>query len=274
MSGRRGRVLAVGGSDNVGGAGIQADVKTVTILGGYAMTAITAVTVQDTTSVRRIRSLPGSLIEAQGRAAIADIGVDAIKTGMLPTVAAVRAAAALADLAPQAKLVVDPVLVSSSGAKLFADSSARALFRSLLPRADLFTPNAREAARIVGFDIDSTDDLRRAAETLLKRGPKAVLVKGGHVPGEMVTDLLVTGEGHWTFRRSRIATRHTRGTGCTLASACAAGLALGLSVLEAVENATLYVAEAIRRAPGYGAGNGPLDHGWPANPGAIRSPRA
>ncbi|MGH6991894.1 MAG: bifunctional hydroxymethylpyrimidine kinase/phosphomethylpyrimidine kinase, partial [Caulobacteraceae bacterium] len=148
-----GRVLAIGGSDNVGGAGVQADIKTVTALGGYAMTAITAITAQDTRSVAVIRPVFGPLIEAQGRCAIEDIGVDAIKTGMLPTAAAVAAAERIAQLAPDAPLIVDPVFVSSSGAPLFGARAVAALERRLLPRADLFTPNSREASALTGVDI-------------------------------------------------------------------------------------------------------------------------
>ncbi|MGH7016158.1 MAG: bifunctional hydroxymethylpyrimidine kinase/phosphomethylpyrimidine kinase [Caulobacteraceae bacterium] len=257
-----GRVLAIGGSDNVGGAGVQADIKTVTALGGYAMTAITAITAQDTRSVAVIRPVFGPLIEAQGRCAIEDIGVDAIKTGMLPTAAAVAAAERIAQLAPDAPLIVDPVFVSSSGAPLFGARAVAALERRLLPRADLFTPNSREASALTGVDINTADDLRRAGEILLRRGARAALMKGGHLSGSGVVDILMSGAGEHAFPRRRIETRNTRGTGCTLASACAVGLAQGLALVESVERAIEFVARAIEAAPNLGTGDGPLDHAW------------
>ena len=263
----RGRVLAVGGSDNSGGAGIQADIKTITALGGYAMSAITAITVQNTLGVQEVHPLAGRIIEAQARAALEDIGVDAIKTGALPTVAAVEVAVRLSGRAPRAFLVVDPVLAASAGVPLIHQRAGHALCNSLLPLADLLTPNAPEAAALTGLAMHTSDDLRRGGEVLLRLGAKAVLMKGGHIAGDRIVDVLMTGNVESVFEGPRMETRHTHGAGCTLASACAVGLAQGLSLEEAVARAFSYTAEAIRRAPGFGSGRGPLDHAWPVRNG-------
>jgi hydroxymethylpyrimidine/phosphomethylpyrimidine kinase len=255
-------VLAIAGSDSGGGAGVQADIKTITALGGYAASAITAVTVQDTMGVHAIHPIPPPIIAAQIRAVLADIGADAIKTGMLGDAAAVEAVAdALADW-PDIPLVVDPVMVATSGAPLIGEGALERL-RRLIARAALVTPNAPEAAALTGIAVATTDDLRRAGERLLTSGVRAVLMKGGHVPGDPVIDLLMTPSGETVLEGPRIATRHTHGTGCTLASACAVGLARGLKLEAAVARAWAYVGEALRRAPGFGAGAGPLDHAWP-----------
>jgi len=262
MTSGRGRVLAIAGSDSGGGAGMQADIKTITALGGYAASAITAVTVQDTMGVHAVHPVPPSVISAQIQAVMADIGADAIKTGMLGNAVAIEAVLeALADWR-DIPLVVDPVMVASSGAPLIGEG-ALAPLRELIARAALVTPNAPEAEALTGIAVATTDDLRRAGERLLTSGVRAVLMKGGHVPGDSVIDLLMTRAGETTLEGPRIATRHTHGTGCTLASACAVGLAQGLRLEEAVARAWAYVAEAIRRAPGFGAGAGPLDHAWP-----------
>jgi hydroxymethylpyrimidine/phosphomethylpyrimidine kinase len=257
-----GRVLIIAGSDSGGGAGIQADLKTVTALGGYAATAITAVTVQDTLGVHGVHAIPIELIEAQARAVLSDIGADVIKTGMLGDVAVVSL---VAQLIAEASLpaVIDPVMIAKGGAALL-DASAIAVVRDqLIPLAALLTPNAPEAEALTGLSITCLDDQRRAGHALLEAGARAVLMKGGHMPGERVTDLLITADGETAFEGERIATRHTHGTGCTLASACATGLAQGLSLTAAVARAWDYVHEAILRAPGLGAGHGPLDHAWP-----------
>jgi hydroxymethylpyrimidine/phosphomethylpyrimidine kinase len=262
MSAFRRRVLAIAGSDSGGGAGVQADIKAVTALGGYAATAITAVTVQNTLGVEAIHPIPPAIIAAQIRAVLDDIGADAIKTGMLGDAAAIEAViAALADHA-DIPLVIDPVMVAKGGASLLAEG-ALAPLRRLIAGASLVTPNAPEAEALTGLVIASTDDLRRAGERLLTGGVRAALMKGGHLAGESVIDVLMTSDGETLLEGPRIATRHTHGTGCTLASACAAGLAQGLSLRDAVAGAWAYTAEAIRRAPGFGAGAGPLDHAWP-----------
>jgi hydroxymethylpyrimidine/phosphomethylpyrimidine kinase len=260
------RVLIIAGSDSGGGAGIQADIKTVTMLGGYAATAITAITVQNTLGVTAVHPIPVPIIEAQARAVLDDIGADAIKTGMLGDAATVEAVAAILADYPAIPAVIDPVMIAKGGASLLAREAVAAVRTLLIPRAALLTPNAPEAAALTGLTVETTDDLRRAGEALLKLGAKAVLMKGGHVgqgaAGETLTDILMTSDGETTFEGPRLDTRHTHGTGCTLASACAAGLAQGLALPEAVARAWAYVQEAIARAPGLGAGHGPLDHGW------------
>lgn len=258
----KGRVLVIAGSDSGGGAGIQADIKTITALGGYAATAITAVTVQNTLGVTGVHPIPLDVIAAQARAVLDDIGADAIKTGMLGDAAVVETVAAAIDHAGQVPAVVDPVMVAKGGAPLLAEAAIGAVKSLMIPRAALLTPNAPEAAALTGLDVETTDDLRRAGEALLALGAKAVLMKGGHVAGDRVVDVLMTAEGETTFEGERIETRHTHGTGCTLASACATGLAQGLPLEQAVARAWNYVHEAMLRAPGFGAGHGPLDHGW------------
>jgi len=259
---KKSRVLIIAGSDSGGGAGIQADIKTVTALGGYAMTAVTAITVQDTLGVHGVHPVPLDIIAAQARAVLADLGADAVKTGMLGSVEVVELVAGLLDEAG-VPAVVDPVMIAKGGAALLETPAVQAIVRLMVPRAALLTPNAPEAEALTGLPVASLDDQRRAGEALLAMGAGAVLMKGGHVPGETVRDLLLTPAGETLFEGPRLDTRHTHGTGCTLASACAAGLALGLSLDQAAARAWAYVAEAIRTAPGLGAGHGPLNHGWP-----------
>lgn len=257
----QGRVLILAGSDSGGGAGVQADIKAVTMMGGYAATAITAITVQNTLGVHGVHSLPLDLIAAQGRAVLEDIGADAFKTGMLGSVEVVETVAALLDMA-DAPAVVDPVMVAKGGAPLLPDAAVEAVKALMVPRAALLTPNAPEAEALTGIGVHDLDGQRRAGEALLAMGARAVLMKGGHVPGPTVIDLLMTADGETVLEAERIDTRHTHGTGCTLASACATGLAQGLSLNAAVARAWNYVHEAMLRAPGFGAGHGPLDHGW------------
>ncbi|WP_292047857.1 bifunctional hydroxymethylpyrimidine kinase/phosphomethylpyrimidine kinase, partial [Brevundimonas sp. UBA5718] len=221
-----GRVLILAGSDSGGGAGIQADIKAVTMMGGYAATAITAITVQNTLGVHGVHPLPLDLIAAQGRAVLDDIGTDAFKTGMLGSVEVVETVAALLDSA-DAPAVVDPVMVAKGGASLLPDAAVEAVKSMMIPRAALLTPNAPEAEALTGIAVHDVDGQRRAGEALLAMGARAVLMKGGHVPGTTVIDLLLTPDGETALEAERIGTRHTHGTGCTLASACAAGLALG-----------------------------------------------
>jgi hydroxymethylpyrimidine/phosphomethylpyrimidine kinase len=257
-----GRVLIIGGSDSGGGAGIQADLKTVTVLGGYAATAITAITVQNTLGVSAAYPVPSEVIAAQARAVLEDIGADVIKTGMLGDAAVVEAVARLLDGAAL-PVVIDPVMVAKGGARLLADEAIGPARDLLVPRAALLTPNAPEAEALTGLAVVTTDDLRRAGETLLAMGAGAVLMKGGHIAGERVIDLLITPYGETVFEGERIDTRHTHGTGCTLASACATGLAQGMSLEAAAARAWDYVHRAMLQAPGLGKGHGPLDHGWP-----------
>jgi hydroxymethylpyrimidine/phosphomethylpyrimidine kinase len=270
MTQHSGRVLIIAGSDSGGGAGVQADIKAVTVMGGYAATAVTAITVQNTLGVQAVHPLPLDLVEAQARAVLDDIGADAIKTGMLATPQTVERVAAILDSAG-VPAVVDPVMVAKGGAALLEDSAIGAVRSLMVPRAALLTPNAPEAEALTGVEVRDADGQRRAGEALLALGARAVLMKGGHVAGDTVADLLLTPTGETWLEGERIDTRHTHGTGCTLASACAAGLALGKPLETAVAEAWAYVAEAIRQAPGLGRGHGPLAHGWPlAGRGASR----
>ena len=262
---KQGRVLIIAGSDSGGGAGLQADLKTVTMLGGYAATAVTAITVQNTLGVHGVHPLPVELIAAQADAVLDDIGADAVKTGMLGSVQVVETVAAILDRAG-VPAVVDPVMVAKGGHPLLPPDAMQAVRTLMVPRAALLTPNAPEAEALTGITVPDLDGQRRAGEAILRLGAHAVLMKGGHVPGETVIDLLMTPAGETLLEGPRTDTRHTHGTGCTLASACAAGLARGLPLEIAVAEAWAYVAEAIRRAPGLGAGHGPIDHGWPLRP--------
>lgn len=260
----QGRVLIIAGSDSSGGAGVQADIKTVTALGGYASSAITAVTVQTTQAVQNVHKVPADIVAGQIEAVLGDIGADAIKTGMLAddqTLQCVMDALQThADLA--IPLIVDPVMVATSGDRLIDEAAVETLKTGLIPRATVLTPNAPEASALTGIEIEDLDGQREAGQALLDMGARAVLVKGGHLEGSQIIDVLVTRNGVRLFTRPRIKTRHTHGTGCTLASAIAALMAQGLSVDRAVEQAGDYLHEAIARAPGLGQGHGPVNHGW------------
>jgi hydroxymethylpyrimidine/phosphomethylpyrimidine kinase len=258
----KGRVLIAAGSDSGGGAGIQADIKAVTALGGFAATAITALTAQNTLGVEGVLPVPPDFIRLQMRLVLEDIGTDALKTGMLhdaPTIEAV--CGEIEARAPAVPLVADPVMVAKGGHRLLEPDAVEALARRLLPLAAVLTPNLPEAEVLSGIEVRDEAGMARAAEALLGLGAKAVLVKGGHLPGDRVVDLLASASGVERFEDGRIVTRHTHGTGCTLASAIAAGLAQGMPLRDAVARARLYVRAAIAAAPGYGAGHGPLDHG-------------
>lgn len=262
-----GRVLIVAGSDSGGGAGIQADLKTVTALGGYAATAITALTAQNTQGVFGIVGVEPAFIAQQIRVVLEDIGADSIKTGMLHNTAVIDAVVETLDRAATGiPVVVDPVMYAKGGDCLLDPAARDTLIRRLLPRAALITPNVREAEALSGLPIREPDDLAAVARQLLELGPTAVLVKGGHLPGDMVTDWLIWRDGEECFTAPRTANRNTHGTGCTLASAIATGLAQGLLLNAAVRRALAYVREAIRTAPGLGRGCGPLNHGHTVRP--------
>jgi hydroxymethylpyrimidine/phosphomethylpyrimidine kinase len=257
----KGRVLVVAGSDSGGGAGIQADIKTVTALGGYAATAITALTAQNTHGVFGVHPVPPDFIRQQMKLVLEDIGADAVKTGMLHSAAVIDAVADCYEaLAPNVKLVVDPVMVAKGGARLLDVDAVATLKRRLLHHATVLTPNIPEAEALSGLAIRDTTDMRRAADILRTLGPEAVLLKGGHLESDTVTDILVTDEAVEVFEGSRIVTTSTHGTGCTLASAVATGLAQGLGLKEALARAREYVRRALKSAPGYGSGHGPLNH--------------
>lgn len=262
----QGRVLIIAGSDPSGGAGVQADIKTVTALGGYAASAITSLTVQNTRGVTGVHPVAPEIIRSQIIAVLEDIGADAIKIGMIgEREAGVAIADALVDLAPAIPIILDPVLIATSGDALAADTIPALLLERLVPLAAIVTPNADEAAALTGHAIKTADDLIAAGEALIRRGATAALVKGGHLNGEIVEDALVTLDGARVFRNPRLETTSTHGTGCTLASAIATGIAQGLPLAAAVKRAIDYVHEAIRTAPGYGGGHGPLNHGWPVD---------
>lgn len=264
----QGRVLIVAGSDSGGGAGIQADIKAVTALNGFAMTAITALTAQNTLGVHGIHAIPEEFIRKQIEVVATDLGVDVVKTGMLAASPTIRTVAeALEAFAAAAPLVVDPVMVAKGGAPLLKTEAVKTLKWALLPRATVVTPNFYEAEVLTGRKIAGEADMLAAAHELLKLGPKAVLLKGGHLEGGLVVDLLVTPEGVTRFAGLRVETRHSHGTGCTLASALACGIAQGLPLAKAVERARDYVRVALETAPGYGRGHGPLNHAHTLRPG-------
>jgi hydroxymethylpyrimidine/phosphomethylpyrimidine kinase len=258
------RLLTIAGSDSGGGAGIQADLKTFAAHGAYGMSAVTAVTAQNTRTVTAVHEIPPEVVAAQIDAVFEDLGVDAVKIGMLSSAGVVRAvAAALRRRLREGPVpvVLDPVMVAKSGAALLADEAVSALVEELLPLATLVTPNLPEARRMTGVDVATEAGRVAAARRLAERGP-SVLVKGGHGEGDEVVDLLVGPEGGEPvrFRHPRIATSATHGTGCTLSSASAARLGRGEPLAEAVAGGIEYLRRAMAAAPGLGSGHGPVDH--------------
>jgi len=263
----RGRVLIVAGSDSGGGAGIQADIKTVTMLDAYAATAVTALTAQNTLGVFGVLPVAPDFIRRQIEVVLDDIGADAVKSGMLHSDAVIETVAAVLDKrAKGVPLVVDPVMAAKGGARLIEPGAIAALKRLLIPRAAVLTPNLPEAEILAGAPIGDIAAMRRAGERLLALGCRAVLIKGGHLAGTIVTDMLVADTATRVWESRRIDSRHTHGTGCTLASAIAAGLAQGLAIEQAVDRARAFVRRAIATAPGFGRGHGPLDHAHPLRP--------
>jgi hydroxymethylpyrimidine/phosphomethylpyrimidine kinase len=257
----QGRVLVIAGSDSGGGAGIQADIKTITALGAYAATAITALTAQNTLGVHGIMAVPPAFIRQQIEVVLSDIGADIIKIGMLGDVATIGTVCdALEDFAPDVPVVLDPVMVAKGGHALLAALAVDSLRQRLLPLSAVITPNLPEAEALTGLTIRTEAEMQVAAAALLALGVPAVLLKGGHLEGDTVVDLLATEAGTEAFTAPRIETRHTHGTGCTTASALAAGLAQGLTLRDSVLRARAYVRAAIAAAPGLGHGHGPLDH--------------
>ncbi|MFT3811435.1 MAG: bifunctional hydroxymethylpyrimidine kinase/phosphomethylpyrimidine kinase [Micropepsaceae bacterium] len=256
------RLLIVAGSDSGGGAGIQADIKTATMHGVFAMTAVTAITVQDTRGVHGVHVIPDEAIADQMAACLIDIGADAVKTGMLASAGTIETVARVLERhAPDVPLVVDPVMVAKGGARLIDETAVAAMKTHLFPRAAVITPNLPEAAALLEMDeIADVVGMEAAGQGLLAFGPRAVLMKGGHLPGGQVTDLLITRAGMSRFDGPRIESRSTHGTGCTLASAIASGLAQGLALSDAVAAGRVYVTRAIETAPGLGHGHGPLNH--------------
>jgi hydroxymethylpyrimidine/phosphomethylpyrimidine kinase len=254
--------LTIAGSDSGGGAGIQADLKTFAAHRVYGTSAITAVTAQNTLGVTTWQAMPADLVTAQIEAIAGDIGVDAVKVGMLGNAAIVEAvAAAIAEL-DLPLVVVDPVMIAKGGDRLLEEDAVDALRAELLPRAHIVTPNVPEAEVLAGMTIASTGDMRTAGMRILKLGPRVVLVKGGHLAGADSVDVACFAHDSFEIRMPRIASRSTHGTGCTLSSAIAANLALGLNDRDAMTRAREYLDGAIRNAPGIGKGHGPLEHFW------------
>jgi hydroxymethylpyrimidine/phosphomethylpyrimidine kinase len=267
----RPRALTIAGSDSGGGAGIQADLKTFSVLGVYGMTAVTAVTVQNTMGVSSYEALSPATVGDQIRAVASDIGVDAAKTGMLANAAIVEAVAdAVAELAVP-NLVVDPVFMSKHGHVLLAEEAVDALRARILPLATIVTPNLPEASGLAGLRVETREEMRSAADGILASGARAVLVKGGHLQGAAGedTDLFVDGTTEEWFSAPRIDTPHTHGTGCTLSAAIAAHLARGDPLREAVRAGKAFVTEAIRRALPLGQGIGPVDQLWSVPPEGL-----
>ncbi len=255
--------LTIAGSDSGGGAGIQADLKAFEAHGVFGMSVVTAVTAQNTSEVTAVHEVPAEVVTAQIDAVAADLPVGAVKTGMLASpeiVAAVASGIETHDLGP---VVVDPVMISKSGDALLDPEAVGAVASRLIPLATVVTPNAHEASRLSALDVRTLDDARRAADVILRLGPGAVLVKGGHLDDEAeAVDLLVWGDGEAVFRQERIDTPNTHGTGCTYASAIAANLARGLDLEDAVGRARGYLQQAIRHALPLGGGHGPTRHFW------------
>ncbi len=262
---RYARVLSIAGSDSGGGAGIQADLKTFAALGCYGMTAITAITAQNTQGVRAIHGVPPEMLRAQIDAVVEDIGVDAVKIGMLASPEVVRVVADAIRRHDLPNVVLDPVMVATSGDRLIAEETVGQLVRALFPLAAVVTPNLDEGGWLLGRQVAREDELQAAADELLALGARAVLLKGGHLPGDDVVDLLaLPGGEHHRLASARIATHNGHGTGCTLSSAIAAHLALGLDLVAAVQAARRYILGAIAAGAHVrtGQGHGPLNHGY------------
>jgi hydroxymethylpyrimidine/phosphomethylpyrimidine kinase len=262
--------LTIAGSDSGAGAGIQADLKTFAAHDVYGTCAITAVTAQNTTGVTAWQALPADLVTAQIEAVASDIGCHATKTGMLGNAAIVEAVAAAISSLELPNVVVDPVMIAKSGDSLLEDEAIAALKAEILPRARVITPNIPEAEVLVGFRIATLDDAREAAQQLLALGPAAVVIKGGHLPGPEIVDVLHDGDRLYEFAGPRVQTRNTHGTGCTFASAIAANLARGATLPDAVQRAKAFVLEAIRHGLPIGKGHGPLGHFWRGLPAGHR----
>jgi hydroxymethylpyrimidine/phosphomethylpyrimidine kinase len=254
--------LTIAGSDSGGGAGIQADLKTFAAHGVYGTSAITALTAQNTIGVSAVHVAPDDFVTAQIEAVVADLGCDAVKTGMLANSTIVEAVAAAVESLELPNLVVDPVMIAKSGDALVDDEAVATIRTELLRQARVVTPNIPEAEVLSEMTIRSDEDRREAARKIAALGPAAVIIKGGHYPSRDIVDLLYDGECFHDFRSERIEGTSTHGTGCTFAAALAARLALGDSLEDAVPQVQQYIAGAIRNAPGLGRGHGPMDHFW------------
>ena len=258
------RLLTIAGSDSGGGAGIEADLKTFMALGGYGMAALTAVTAQNTQGVRAVHEVPPDMVAAQIDAVLEDLGADAVKTGMLSNAAIIETVATRLESASAGgvPIVVDPVMVASSGDLLLREDAREALIGRMIPLAHVLTPNLPEAEALSGVPIDSDAARREAGRKIHALGARYVVIKGGHGKGAEAVDWLFNGREWRAFSAPRVDTRSTHGTGCTFAAAVAAGLGHGLEVEEAVARAKRYVTGAIRNAQALGSGQGPVHHGW------------
>lgn len=261
------RVLIIAGSDAGGGAGIQADIKAVSALGGYAMTAVTALTAQNTLGVQSVMGVPPDFIQQQMRSVLDDLGADCIKTGMLHAPEVIDAVAdTLAEWAPDTPLILDPVMVAQSGDRLVDEAAVERLRARLIPQAALITPNLPEAEALLGRGIGGVDAMQAAADDLRALGCAAVLLKGGHLDGDHLVDVLAHAGGYVMLRHPRVLTTSDHGTGCTLASAIAEGIGRGLSLPVAVERARAYLQRALETAVPLGQGHGPVNHGHTVMP--------
>jgi hydroxymethylpyrimidine/phosphomethylpyrimidine kinase len=254
--------LTIAGSDSGGGAGIQADLKTFAAHRVYGTSAITAVTAQNTQGVTSWEALSPSLVRAQIEAVVSDIGASAVKIGMLANAAIVSSVAQCITELKLANVVVDPVMIAKGGDRLLEEAAVEAMRVALLPLADVVTPNAPEAEVLAGMPVRTPADMYEAGRRILAMGPRVVLVKGGHLEGPESVDIAVSAADTFELRGRRISTRSTHGTGCTLSSAIAANLALGLDMHEALARAREYLQGAIEHAPAIGSGHGPLGHFW------------
>jgi hydroxymethylpyrimidine/phosphomethylpyrimidine kinase len=252
--------MTIAGSDSGGGAGIQADLKTFAALGVYGTSVLTAITAQNTLAVTAVHEIPPDIVAAQIDAVVTDIGADAVKTGMLSSAPIIEVVAAKLREYRLPNVVVDPVMAAKSGDRLLREDAVTVLRALLLPLATVVTPNLPEAEILVGRSLPDRDAVRRAAREIVALGPKAVVMKGGHAAGDAVVDILFDGANFREYVAPRIDTSSTHGTGCTFASAIAAGLALGRSVDEAVAQAKEYVTAALRNAEPIGGGHGPVHH--------------
>jgi len=254
------KVLIIAGSDSSGGAGIQADIKTVTALGSYAMTAITAVTAQNTKGVKKIISIPTEIVKKQITMILDDIGTHAVKIGMLHNTDIIKSVYKTLKKYKSKNVVLDPVMIAKGGAKLISNRSIKHLKKLLLPLCTIVTPNIPEAEVLTGYSISSKEDMIKAAKTILNMGSKNVLLKSGHLKNKMIFDVLATKKGIKIFKKRKIRTKNTHGTGCTLSSALATCLSQKKNIVKSCKISLRYVDKAIISAPGYGKGFGPLNH--------------
>ena len=254
------KILIIAGSDSSGGAGIQADIKTVTALGSYAMTVVTAVTAQNTSGVKAVTPIPTRIVKKQLTMALDDIGANGIKIGMLHNLKIIKCVHKTLKKYKIKNVVLDPVMIAKGGAKLINNNSIKYLKKLLLPLCDIVTPNIPEAEILTGYDIFNKEDMIKAAKKILNMGPKSVLLKGGHLQNKMIFDILVTKKRLRVFSKKKIKTKNTHGTGCTLSSALATCLSQKKDIFKSCQVSLKYVNNAIVSAPKYGKGFGPLNH--------------